>query len=297
MLTRQLLHHPSAEKMSHTIEKFSEPILRPLSTIRTTKSQIIFAITPTYVRDTQKVDLTSLCQTIMHVQNLLWLVVEDSDMKTALVSDVLDRCKVESVQLNVYTPPGKKSISSGVDQRNLGLGWIRRYCSNQTNCTGSVYFMDDDNKYDLRLFEEIKKTQQVSVFLVGFCGGMRAEGPICNRNGRAKLWNAKWQPKRSLPIDMAGFAVRVELIVAKPNALIGVDKFGKQSKLGYLESDFLGNFVNRDMVECRGNNREVLVWHVRTQKPRIRYLPNLKREDNLQKEDKSSAPNEGEGRA
>ena len=62
---------------------------------------------------------------------------------------------------------------------------------------------------------------------------------------------------RSLPIDMAGFAVRVELIVAKPNVLIGVDKSRKRSKLGYLESDFLENFVSRDTVECRGNNKEV----------------------------------------
>ncbi len=74
-------------------------------------------------------------------------------MRTSLVSDVLDRCKVESIQLNVYTPI--KNVSRGVDQRNLGLGWIRSYCSKEANCTGSVYFMDDDNKYDLRLFEEV----------------------------------------------------------------------------------------------------------------------------------------------
>ena len=56
---------------------------------------------------------------------------------------------------------------------------------------------------------------------------------------------------------MAGFAVCVELIVAKPNVLIGVDRSRKQSKLGYLESDFLENFVSKDTVECRGNNKEV----------------------------------------
>ena len=54
----------------------------------------IFGITPTYVRLTQKVDLTSLCYTIQNIPNFIWIVVEDSKEKTKLVSGVLDRCKV-----------------------------------------------------------------------------------------------------------------------------------------------------------------------------------------------------------
>ena len=80
---------------------------------------------------------------------------------------------------------------------------------------------------------------------------------------------------RSLPIDMAGFAVRVELIVAKPNVLIGVDKSRKRSKLGYLESDFLENFVSRDTVECRGNNKEVFTVYIHVFIYSIAYLPYL----------------------
>ncbi len=119
---------------------------------RTQELRAIFAITPTYVRDTQKVDLTSLCQTIMHVKDIVWIVVEDSEKKTALVSNLLKRCQVPSVHLNVLTTKGAKS--RGVGQRNAGLKWIRDYCS-RNHCNGSVYFMDDDNKYDLRLFDEV----------------------------------------------------------------------------------------------------------------------------------------------
>ena len=54
----------------------------------------IFAITPTYARLTQKVDLTSLCYTIENVPNFIWIVVEDSDHKSSLVSSLLTRCKV-----------------------------------------------------------------------------------------------------------------------------------------------------------------------------------------------------------
>ncbi len=123
-----------------------------------TGANMIFAITPTYVRHTQKVDLTSLCQTIMHVKNLLWIVVEDSESKTPLVFNLLKRCRVRSVQLNIWTSPENKNIARGVEQRNLGLSWIRHFCTKVKYCSGSVYFMDDDNKYDLRLFEEVIKT-------------------------------------------------------------------------------------------------------------------------------------------
>lgn len=56
----------------------------------------VFAVTPTYTRYTQKVDLTSLCYTLQHVANLIWIVVEDAMQKTSLVSDLLQRCKVST---------------------------------------------------------------------------------------------------------------------------------------------------------------------------------------------------------
>ena len=39
----------------------------------------------------------------------------------------------------------------GVSNRNRGLQWIR---ANATK--GVVYFADDDNTYDIRLFEEVR---------------------------------------------------------------------------------------------------------------------------------------------
>ena len=51
----------------------------------------IYMITPTYARWTQKADLTRLAQTLMHVPNLHWLLVEDSEQKTELVRKFLWR--------------------------------------------------------------------------------------------------------------------------------------------------------------------------------------------------------------
>ena len=129
----------------------------------------IFAITPTHARVTQKVDLTSLCQTVMHIPNFVWIIIEDSEERTPLVTKLLQRCKVESIHLNARTPLKMRpkqwqekyrgSYSRGVEQRNTGLEWIRQHCSKK-RCRGVVYFMDDDNKYDLRLFEEVSEVKE-----------------------------------------------------------------------------------------------------------------------------------------
>ncbi len=101
----------------------------------------------------------------MLVPKLVWIVVEDSEHKMELVSSLLDRCQVDSVHMNVRTREAYRSkpwivslLSTrlrGVGQRNAGLDWLRRnYGLN--NCSGVVYFGDDDNKYDLRIFDEVR---------------------------------------------------------------------------------------------------------------------------------------------
>ena len=40
-----------------------------------------------------------------------------------------------------------------MEQRNTGLKWLREQ---QTNSSGVVYFADDDNKFDLRVFAEVR---------------------------------------------------------------------------------------------------------------------------------------------
>ncbi len=41
-----------------------------------------------------------------------------------------------------------------------------------------VYFADDDNTYDIRLFNEIATTQRISMFPVGFIGSQGTEDII-----------------------------------------------------------------------------------------------------------------------
>ena len=122
----------------------------------------IFIITPTYKRSTQKVDLTSMCHTLMHVPNVVWIVIEDAPKPTQLVTNLLQRCKVKTVHLIAATSAtyklkegqDRRLKSRGVEQRNAGLTWLRKHYSAE-NCSGVVYLGDDDNKYDLRLFDEV----------------------------------------------------------------------------------------------------------------------------------------------
>ena len=123
----------------------------------------IFMITPTYKRLTQKADMIQLCQTLMLVPKLTWIVVEDSTTKTSLITNILEYCTVQSVHLNEKTTTfvsRKKGGGGhrGVDQRNRGLKWIRDNYQSLVSKglkKGVVYFGDDDNTYDLRLFEEV----------------------------------------------------------------------------------------------------------------------------------------------
>ena len=127
-------------------------------------SKTIFVITPTYACSTQKIDMTSMCSTLMHIPNLVWIVIEDAFNATELVSKLLHRCKVKSIHLVVPTSSDYKlakgkpkwSKPRGVEQRNAGLSWLRQHY-NASSCNGVFYFGDDDNKYDLRLFDEVRQ--------------------------------------------------------------------------------------------------------------------------------------------
>ena len=105
----------------------------------------------------------------MHVPNLHWILVEDADTKSDLVTSLLSgdhSCKMKlSTHLNIRTLKthrrGPKDPvwlkNRGVLQRNIALVWLREAWSTGQleDTSGVVYFGDDDNVYDLRVFEEV----------------------------------------------------------------------------------------------------------------------------------------------
>ena len=120
----------------------------------------IYVVTPTKVRLEQKADLTRLSYTLRHVPNLHWIVIEDSETVTPLVKNLLVNSKLPYTHLFASTPEVYKLKATdpnwlkprGVPQRNAGIKWLRE---NATRA-GVVYFADDDNTYDLQIFEEVQ---------------------------------------------------------------------------------------------------------------------------------------------
>jgi len=253
------------------------------------KLPIIFAITPTYRRFLQKAELTRTAQTLKHVKNLHWIVVEDSHQKTNLVKRLLSHFGLKYTHLNVRTPVEMRrgrnkprwTKSRGVEQRNLGLQWLHdNIKANETK--GVVYFADDDNTYDLRLFEEMRNINSVGVWPVAFTGAARWAGPIC-KHGHVVGFHTNWKPFRTFPIDMAAFAVNLRrLLVERPQA-----RFDPDIKPGFLETSFLEQITTMEELEPRAENcLKVYVWHTRTETPVV----NINGEKQLLKRGKPSNP-------
>ncbi|XP_067681675.1 galactosylgalactosylxylosylprotein 3-beta-glucuronosyltransferase I-like isoform X1 [Haliotis asinina] len=241
---------------------------------------VIYAITPTYYRGVQKAELTRLSQTFLHLPNFHWIVIEDSSSKTQLVADFLSQCGLSYTHLNILTPKEVKLKPDdpnwlkprGVLQRNVGLSWLRKNLDPEVQ-PGVVYFADDDNTYDLKIFEQMRKTKVVSVWPVGLVGGLRFERPIV-KNGKVTGWFTYWKPDRPFALDMAGFAVNLQLFFTYPEV-----EFSNYVKRGYQESTVLsGMMVTLDDLEPLADNcTKVLVWHTRTEAPKLTSEDKMKR--------------------
>ncbi|KAK2160126.1 hypothetical protein NP493_1667g00012 [Ridgeia piscesae] len=239
----------------------------------------IYVITPTYARTVQKAELTRLSYTFLHVPKLHWILVEDSPTKTALVSQFLSRCGLTYTHLNVATPPVFKTKSAdphwlkprGVLQRNLGLEWLREHLHADT-ANGVVYFADDDNTYDIQLFEEMRYTKRVSVWPVGLSGYLRYESPVVT-NGHVTSWFTYFRPDRAFATDMAGFSINVRLLLDRPEAV-----FKNTVRRGHLETNLLSAITTMGELEPKAHNcTKVLVWHTRTEKADLRNEDKFKK--------------------
>ncbi|XP_022095710.1 galactosylgalactosylxylosylprotein 3-beta-glucuronosyltransferase 3-like [Acanthaster planci] len=234
----------------------------------------IYAVTPTHTRPVQKAELTRIAQTFLHVRNFHWIVVEDSNTKTSLVTTFLRKSGMKYTHLNCRTPEPHRLGENdpnwlkprGVEQRNTAIEWLLEKVDVDKN-PGVVYFADDDNTYSLQIFEEMRYTQRVSMWPVGLVGGQMYESPRVDRNGKVTGWNVGWQPQRPFPMDMAGFAINLRLLKAKPLA-----RFSPKAKRGYLESSLLVSLVTMDDLEPKASLcTRIYVWHTRTEKPKLKY--------------------------
>lgn len=175
---------------------------------------VIYFVTPTYGRSVQIAELTRLGQTLVSVPALHWILVEDSNSCNPVIGNLLRRlgkCFLicfwwllshSTSPWRIHNPfkelkknkfsyfftgvsfthlasemPAQflkhKIKPRGVANRRAALDWIRQNVNQ-----GVLYFGDDDNTYDFRLFEEIRDTQNVSMFPVGLIGDYSVSAPV-----------------------------------------------------------------------------------------------------------------------
>ncbi|XP_018017459.1 galactosylgalactosylxylosylprotein 3-beta-glucuronosyltransferase S [Hyalella azteca] len=239
-------------------------------------SPTVFVVTPTYRRPTQMADLTRLSQTLMNLDFIFWLVVEDGETTQLPVAQLLQRSGLPHRYMAAATPARYRNdpdVGRGVFNRRAALDWLRAH-----EKRGVLYFADDDNSYDIRLFQQIRSTQKVSVFPVGMILEYGISSPIVRQHKVVGFHDA-FQALRKFAVDMAGFAVNLEFLYRKPNATIPL-------LVSYLEDGFLralGTSLD-DLEPLAHDCTEVLVWHTRTQtpfSPNVAHLPPHSNDTNL----------------
>ena len=215
-------------------------------------------------------------QTLMLVPRLHWILVEDGESESPVLASLLQRTGIPSTHLSV-SQDSMRGTGRGMAPRNAGLAWLRRHFAGQSpeSVDAVVYFADDDNSYDLRLFETyIRRTKGLAAWPVGFAGGGWVESAELDEQGRVSRWRSFYKPEREFALDMAAFAVHLRLILANPDAGFG----GRNcSRSGHFETCFLrglGGLTKAD-VDPLGfrpeASRELLVWHTRTVENKVTF--------------------------
>nr|XP_053641330.1 galactosylgalactosylxylosylprotein 3-beta-glucuronosyltransferase S-like isoform X3 [Cherax quadricarinatus] len=264
-LTLEILNHSVAieRKFQSTSSLIQLTLLNAKA--ENESSPIIYVVTPTYKRPEMVAELTRLGQTLSMVQNIHWIVAEDSATCSRPITGLLQRLGLPYTHLATPMPDvyrKERYVPRGVSNRRAALQWVRDYGKN----TGVLFFLDDDNAIDIRLFEEMRSTETVSMWPVGLIGEYTVSSPVV-KNGKVVGFYDGWPAGRKFQVDMAGFAV-------------GVGYMKKQKKVtmpyiaGHEEDGFLKSLnININEIEVKANGcTDILVWHTRTAKNPLRNL-------------------------
>lgn len=224
-----------------------------------TELSVIFFITPTYPRSEQFAELTRLGHTLMLVPRIHWIVANDADVCDDQLEQILVKSRIPFTYLASPMPRKYRNLKPrprGVSNRRAAVKWLRLLNPSD----GVLYFGDDDNTYDLRLFSELRQTRTVSMFPVGLIGKYAVSSPIVVNTELVSFYDG-WWGKRKWPVDMAGFAVNVQYLFKYPDA-------DMPFKAGYEEDGFLRslNLEKNEIQLLAKGCTEILVWHTRTLK-------------------------------
>ena len=103
--------------------------------------------------------------TLRNVPKVIWVVVEDSKIKSDNLRNFLHNSGLTYIHLNVKSkvivlnrtqlegkPGHRLRLHRGSDQRNKAIDYLK---NNSRNDKDLLYFADDDNSYSISLFQEV----------------------------------------------------------------------------------------------------------------------------------------------
>lgn len=202
---------------------------------------MLILITCTYKRPNRFNLIKSLSDIIGSTVNVLWIIVEDNKSIDQELKNILPG---NSIYL-AYGP----TKDNGNAQRNIALEYIKL-----NRIKGIIYNLDDDNKIDEKIFDELRKVKNVAFLPVGNLGPNGIERPIV-QNGKFIKWDANWN-YRKYPVDMAGFAFNSN-ILNKIESPVWPHK-GKAGETEFLEK--ILKDINDAEFLCN-DCKDVYVWH------------------------------------
>lgn len=248
-----ILHDGVRSRCSASFKKLLPPakIERPL----------IIVVTPTYPRPTRIPDMIRLSQTLMHIRNIAWIVIEDGDTLNNPTRRLIRRTRIAYCYIaakRLATPPVR-----GWSAQDYALKFIRQRFANFSN-RAVVYFADDDNTYDIRLFDRfIRNVETIGVWAVGLIAGQIVEETIkINAEDMINEWLSEFSPKHDWRISMAGFAINLKILLRSKN--VSLINCIYNSPEACLLSQL--NITKQDLQPF-GHNlmpRDILVWHTRS---------------------------------
>jgi hypothetical protein len=145
---------------------------------------------------------------------------------------------------------------------------ILRAATNTTNGDGGViFFADDDNTYDSQLFHEMKDTRLVSMWPVGCLTKHGVGTPVvdgsCGNSVRA-IYDS-WIGARNFPVDFAGFAVNLGLLLRNFH-FVKMEGIPSHQEDTFLQSlSQASGFELQDItaLPVGGNCTKILAWHTK----------------------------------
>jgi hypothetical protein len=206
-------------------------------------------------------------------ERLYWIILEDSHHCTHRVRQLALESGIPFAHKAIPTPKWvlkNPKAHRGLDQRNAGLDVVE-----EVGAEGVVYFMDDDNAYNVQLLHELSYTTHVSVFGVGMPGGSAYERcHVDPKTGKVDKLLTTWEAPRKFPMDMAGFAFATHHLARLSKAKVPL-RFTQKSLPGYLENDLISLMADSvpELEPLAANCTRILSWHVKTVGNDLYYNP------------------------